>query len=69
MTGQPYDPGLAVEVVDVHEETDGPDGYGLIEETISPMVLWRGTVVSHGQIVTRRRRSADITADGEGEGV
>ena len=69
MTGQPYDPGLAVEVVDVIEEPDGPDGYGLIGETISPMVLWRGTVVSHGQVVTRRRRSTDITADGESEGV
>jgi len=67
MTGQPYDPGLAVEAVEVLDEPDGPDGYGRIEEMVSPIVLWRGTVVSHGQVVTRWRKSADSTADGEGE--
>lgn len=67
LTGQPYDPGLALEVVDVIEEPDGPDGYGCIEEMVSPIVLWRGAVVSHGQVVTKRRRTAGSTTDPEGE--
>jgi hypothetical protein len=52
LTGRPYEPGLAVEVVDVVGAGDG--GAEVIEETVAPVVLWRGSVVRHGQVVVRR---------------
>ena len=53
LTGRPYEPGLAVEVIDVVGEGAGV-GAGLIDETVAPVVLWRGSVVRHGQVVVRR---------------
>lgn len=55
VTGRPYEAGLAVEVVDMLNDECAPEGMGVIDETVTPIVLWRGTVVKHGQIVTRRR--------------
>jgi len=52
--GQPYEPGLAVDVVDVIPDANLPEGPGVIDETVAPIVLWRGAVVKHGQVVTRR---------------
>lgn len=54
LTGRPYEPGLAVEVIDVVGEGAG-GGAELIDETVAPVVLWRGSVVRHGQVVVRRR--------------
>ncbi|MBI3756433.1 MAG: hypothetical protein HY267_00500 [Deltaproteobacteria bacterium] len=59
LVGQPYEPGLAVDVVDVISDTNLPEGPGVIAETVAPIVLWRGAVVKHGQIVTRRRTADD----------
>ncbi len=53
LTGRPYEPGLAVEVIDVVGE-GAAGGAGLIDETVAPVVLWRGSVVRHGQVVVRR---------------
>ena len=55
LTGRPYEPGLAVEVVDVVRDAHAPAGTETIEETLSPIVLWRGTVVRHGQVIVRKR--------------
>jgi len=55
MTGQPYEPGFAVEVVDTVTGEDAPEGMGVIHETVAPVVLWRGGVVKHGMVVTRKR--------------
>ncbi|HYE15001.1 MAG TPA: hypothetical protein VD968_11215 [Pyrinomonadaceae bacterium] len=53
LTGRAYEPGLAVEVLDVIRD---PGAAGdTIDETVSPVVLWRGSVISHGQVVIRKK--------------
>ncbi|MDT5261103.1 MAG: hypothetical protein QOC61_107 [Acidobacteriota bacterium] len=54
ITGRAYEPGLAVEVLDAFDDARLPAGSQLIDETIAPIVLLRGTVVRHGQVVIRR---------------
>lgn len=56
LTGRPHDPGLAAEVLDVIHDPALAEGPGVVEETVSPVVLWRGTVARHGQVVIRRSR-------------
>jgi hypothetical protein len=51
LSGQPYDPGLAVEVVDT--EGDKNAGSAWISETVSPIVLWHGHMVRTGEVVIR----------------
>jgi hypothetical protein len=51
LLGQPYDPGLAVDVVD---GGDSAGGSARIAETIVPIILWRGRVVKAGQVVISR---------------
>ena len=52
--GRAYEPGLAVEVLDAFEDARLPRGSQVVAETIAPVVLFRGTVVRHGQVVVRR---------------
>jgi len=59
MTGQPYEPGFAVEVVDTVTDKAAPEGVTVIDETIAPIVMWRGAVVRHGMVVTRKRPGAE----------
>jgi hypothetical protein len=54
MTNQPFDAGLAVRVIDTVDDPQLGDGKSVIEETLSPMVLWRGQVVKPADVVTRR---------------
>ena len=54
LTGRPYEPGLAVEVVDVVRDARAPAGLEVVEEMLTPIVLWRGTVVRHGQVIVRK---------------
>jgi hypothetical protein len=54
LTGRPHEPGLAVEVVDVVRDAALAPGAELIDETVAPVVLWRGQVVRHGQVILRR---------------
>ncbi len=54
VTGREYEPGLAVEVLDAFEDTRLPVGSQVIDETVAPVVLFRGAVVRHGQIILRR---------------
>ena len=51
LTGKPYEAGLAAEVL----ERIPDDGEPRVEETVSPIVLWKGTVVKQGQVVTKGR--------------
>ena len=53
VTGRPYEPGLAVEVLDAYADASLPAGARVIDETVSPIVLWRGAVVRHGQVVIK----------------
>jgi hypothetical protein len=54
LTGRRYEPGLAVEVVDVVRDAGAAEGAEVVEEMLSPIVLWRGTVVRHGQVIVRK---------------
>jgi hypothetical protein len=53
VTGRAYEPGLAVEVLDAYADASLPSGARVIDETVSPIVLWRGSVVRHGQVVIK----------------
>jgi hypothetical protein len=55
LAGQPYEPGLAVEVLDVIHEPEMPGDTEMIDETVTPIVMWRGAVVQFGQVIVRRR--------------
>jgi hypothetical protein len=57
LAGQPYEPGLAVEVLDVIHEQEMPGEREVIDETVTPIVMWRGTVVQFGQVIIRRREA------------
>ena len=60
LTGQPYDPGLAVEVVDSEDDAEAPKGSARIEEMLSPIVLRNGQLIRTGQVAVSRG-----TANGE----
>ena len=57
VTGSAYEPGLAVEVLDAFEDARLPAGSQLIDETVAPVILYRGAVVRHGQVIVRGNRS------------
>ena len=54
VTGRPYEPGLAVEVLDAFEDARLPRGSQVVDETVAPVVLYRGVVVRHGQVIVGR---------------
>lgn len=54
LTGRAYEPGLAVEVLDAFDDAHLDAGAQVVDETVAPIVLWRGAVVRHGQVVVRR---------------
>lgn len=51
LTGQKYEPGMAVEVLEVLTDEHARTQEKLIVEMVAPIILWRGRVVRHGQIV------------------
>jgi hypothetical protein len=53
ITGQPYDPGLAIEIIGSNQDPALPPGVVVVDEMVTPLCLWRGKVVRHGQAVTR----------------
>ena len=57
MVGRVYDPGMAPEVVDVRDDPKLAEGVAIIDETVSPTVLWRGQVIEPGQVSLRRGHS------------
>ncbi|HEX8557950.1 MAG TPA: hypothetical protein VF668_07620 [Pyrinomonadaceae bacterium] len=54
VTGRAYEPGLAVEVLDAYDDERLPAGSQVIAETVAPVVLFRGAVVRHGQVVVKK---------------
>jgi len=54
LTGQAYDPGLAVEVIDSEVDSTAPKASARIEEMIAPIVLWNGSLIKTGQVAIRR---------------
>jgi hypothetical protein len=57
LAGQPYDPGLAVEVVDSEEDATAPNGSVKIQEMLAPIVLRNGKLVRVGQVALSRGMS------------
>ncbi len=55
LTGKIYEPGLAVEVVDLINQNSDGEQSEVINEMVTPIVLQSGQVVKHGQIVLLRR--------------
>lgn len=51
LTGQKYVAGMAVEVLEVLTDESLHPQEKLIVEMVAPIILWRGRVVRHGQIV------------------
>ena len=62
LTGQPYDPGLALEVIDTEYRADSPVDTPKIAEMIAPIVLWRGRVIRTGQVVVCSGSTVDQEA-------
>ena len=60
LDGHPFDPGLAVRVVDTVDDPGLPEGKAVIAETLSPVVLWRGAVVRAADVVTRKGTLKDL---------
>ena len=51
LTGQKYEPGMAIEVLEVLTDESSRAREKLIVEMVAPIILWRGRVVRHGQVV------------------
>jgi hypothetical protein len=60
LSGQPYDPGLAVEVVESEEDADAPKGSIRIEEMLAPIVLRNGQLIRTGQVAVRHGSSNQV---------
>ena len=54
MEGKAFDAGMACVVVDTIEDATMAAGKVVIEETVAPMVLWRGKVIKSAEVVTRK---------------
>ena len=57
LTGRPHEPGLAAEVLDVVHDAGLREGPEIVDETVSPLVLWHGRVVRHAQVIIRKTSS------------
>jgi hypothetical protein len=55
VTGLRYEAGLAVEVLDALTDDSLERGVEIVDETVAPIVMWRGALARHGQVVIRRR--------------
>jgi hypothetical protein len=58
MEGKTFDAGMACVVVDSVEDEAMEAGKVVIEETVSPMVMWKGKVVRNAQVVTRKGKKS-----------
>ncbi len=52
--GRQHDPGMVPEVVGVEEDEAFEGKPSVIDETVSPTVMWRGVVVRSGQVIVRQ---------------
>ena len=59
LAGRQYDAGLAPEVSHVVLDDTLPEGHAMIEETISPIIMWHGQIIRPGQIVVKQPPSKD----------
>lgn len=50
----PYDPGIAAEVLEVHEDPSLPDDSSVVDETVLPTVMCNGRIIQAGEVVVRK---------------
>ena len=53
LDGLAYDPGLAAKVIDTVHDATLARGSAVIDETVCPLILYRGQVVQPAEIVVR----------------
>ncbi len=51
LTGQAFDPGLALEVIDLVDDSDLAPESSVIKETLSPLIMWNNRTIKHSQVV------------------
>ena len=56
LTGKSYDPGLAVEVLGFCDGSDAKTETSVVDETVSPIVVYDGSVAKYGQVILRRQQ-------------
>jgi hypothetical protein len=54
LTGQAYDAGLAVDILDTEVDRDQPVGALIVKEMVSPVIVWQGSVVHFGQVIVSK---------------
>lgn len=59
LTGTPFDPGLAADVIEVIDDDSIKAGESHISETISPLVMLQGMAIKHAQVVIRKRQTPE----------
>ena len=62
LSGQTYDSGMAVDVVDTEEDPTLPFNIMSVKEMITPIILWRTTVIHQGQIIVRKGTGKEETS-------
>lgn len=66
LTGQPYDPGLSVDIVYNENEDSSSENNLLVSEMMSPIIIQDGTVIQFGQVVVSNKTKesvAEITSE------
>src|SRR5207249_11415611 len=58
LDGRPFDAGLAARVVDTIDDANLSEASSVIDQTLSPLVLWRGQVVKAAEVIVRRGAKA-----------
>ena len=55
-TGQIYDSGLSVEVLDVISDNKLDKSTIIIDETVVPIVTWKETLIKRGQVILKKSK-------------
>ncbi|HAM34543.1 MAG TPA: hypothetical protein DCP85_01265 [Elusimicrobia bacterium] len=66
ITGRDYEAGLPVEIADTLDDPNLPEGTSVVDEVLSPIVLWRNNVVRHAKVIIRRGAGTAERTDREG---
>ena len=60
LKNQAYDAGMALEVIDIEENSQLPKGSVTIKEVIEPLVLLNGQVINQGQVILEKGTLEDV---------
>ena len=62
LTGEVYDAGMAVDIIDTEGEKKDGVIYLIIKEMVAPIILFRNVLLTHGQVILERRAKAENIA-------